>query len=253
MPGPPRHLRPGLGLDHLCGAVLVPGLPGTCASALALPLCGAVLVPGLPGACAPAFALTASVAFPRGLGCPTCHMCLRLSWRAAASLGPSHAAGASFVLHTRFLSLFFAGSSEPNLFNFCFSLYFRPDPRVATRFSRVVAPMASRIPYDKKFRDFQLRAERDRRVRVGCQSAAARNARDNHLMDFRDHGPPCSWDNSPYFQPAPRKTSCVQRPAPTTGDRSVRCGVRFGRAGAPVRETYATKCHSTCSSKGLRT
>ena len=106
MPGPPRHLRPGLGLDHLCGAVLVPGPPGTCAPALALPLCGAVLVPGLPGACAPAFALTASVAFPRGLGFPTCHMCLRLSWRAAASLGPSHAAGASFVLHTRFLSLF---------------------------------------------------------------------------------------------------------------------------------------------------
>ena len=69
--------------------------------------------------------------------------------------------------------------------------------------------MASRIPYDKKFRDFQLRAERDRRVRVGCQSAAARNARDNHLMDFRDHGPPCSWDNSPYFQPAPHKTSIV--------------------------------------------
>ncbi len=78
VPGSPRRLRPGLGLDHLCGAVLVPGLPGSRAPALALPLCGAVLVPGLPGTCAPAGSV-ASVAFPRGSGRPTCHMCLRLS------------------------------------------------------------------------------------------------------------------------------------------------------------------------------
>ena len=57
-------------------------------------------------------------------------MCLHLSWRAAASLGPSQAACASFVLHT-FSVLCFAGSSKPNLFNLCFSLpvFGPPAPR----------------------------------------------------------------------------------------------------------------------------
>jgi len=105
------------------GGCLCLGLPGTCAPASALTTSVApCLCLGLPDTRAPALALTTSVALPRGLcrpwaglGCPTCHMCLRLSWRAAASLGPSQASCASYVLHT-FSVLCFTGSSEPNLF-----------------------------------------------------------------------------------------------------------------------------------------
>ena len=119
MPGPPRHLRPGLGLDHLCGAVLVPGPPGTCAPALALPLLWR-------GACAwfsrrlrPGLCLDRLCGTSTRLGLPNMSHVLALVMARGRFFG-SLPAGASFVLHTRFLSLCLRAQASQIGLNFVF-------------------------------------------------------------------------------------------------------------------------------------